>query len=224
MSFMERLAEPELMDSPEQVSAYIQADFSLAHNQLLDAFEVKFPNYAPEHILDLGCGAADITLRFARLFPQANLLGLDAGNNMLLQAKSAISAETYEKRVSLVQAHLPCLALRAHKFDAVVSNSLLHHLNDPEDLWSAISYTAAPGAAIAVMDLMRPDSEADLNELLRRYAADAPPILKEDFEHSLRAAYRVEEVMAQLSVIGLDLSVEAISDRHLLVTGRADAC
>ena len=224
MAFMERLAEPELMDAPEQVEAYVQADFSLAHNQLIDAFVAKFPSYRPEQILDLGCGAADVTLRFARLFAQADLLGLDAGKNMLLQAKSAISAEGYENRMSLVQAHLPRCVLRAHQFDAVVSNSLLHHLNDPMDLWSAISHSAASGAVVAVMDLMRPDSEDDLNGLLRRYVADAPPILKEDFEHSLRAAYRIEEVVAQLSLAGLDLSVEAISDRHLLIIGRVDAC
>jgi hypothetical protein len=42
-----------------------------------------------------------------------------------------------------------------------------------------------------------------------------------DFYNSLRAAFEVEEVEAQLRAAGLDgFTVRAVSDRHLVVTGR----
>ena len=69
------------------------------------------------------------------------------------------------------------------------------------------------------MDLFRPDSKSRLAELVEKYAGSAPPLLKEDFAHSLAAAYTASEVEEQLLSAGLALSVEAISDRHILAWG-----
>lgn len=43
--------------------------------------------------------------------------------------------------------------------------------------------------------------------------------MKHDFGASLHAAFTVHEVRAQLQDAGLALDVEALSDRHLIVTG-----
>lgn len=70
------------------------------------------------------------------------------------------------------------------------------------------------------MDLMRPEDEALARALTARHAADTPAILQHDFFHSLLAAYRPDEVRAQLAVAGLeDFVVRAVSDRHLVVYG-----
>jgi len=216
---MKRIPEPELMDSPEQVKAYADEDFSAAHDQLVAGFVERFPGVAPETLLDLGCGAADVTLRFARCFPQTAIVGLDAGSNMLARARLEVAAAGLENQVSLLQAHLPDHALLPKCFDAIVSNSLLHHLSDPSVLWASIKTSGRVGAAVAVMDLLRPEGETKLAELVEMYAASAPPLLKQDFSHSLAAAYDINEIEAQLEIAGLNLSVEAISDRHVLVWG-----
>ena len=54
----------------------------------------------------------------------------------------------------------------------------------------------------------------------RRHVGD-PEVLRQDFRNSLIAAYRPDEVRAQLAAAGLaHLAVEQVTDRHLLVTGR----
>lgn len=219
MTELKRRPEPELMDSLGQVNAYADEDFSEAHNQLIDGFVQRFPNFSPSAILDLGCGAADVTLRFAKRFPKAVILGLDAGTNMLARAHKDILTAGLENQITLLQAHLPQHGLTPDRFDAVVSNSLLHHLDKPTALWSSIQESGQKGAAVAVMDLLRPESQAQLTHLVERYASQAPPLLKQDFTHSLTAAYTLKEVEAQLAVAGLHLSVEAISDRHFLAWG-----
>lgn len=216
---MERTSEPELMDSPEQVKAYADEDFSAAHDQLVIGFVERFPGVTPETLLDLGCGAADVTLRFARHFPQTAIVGLDAGSNMLARARLEVAAAGLENQVSLLQVHLPDLALLPRRFEAIVSNSLLHHLSDPSVLWASIKTSGRQGAAVVVMDLLRPESESRLAELVEMYAGLAPSLLKQDFAHSLAAAYKINEIEAQLETAGLNLSVEAISDRHVLVWG-----
>jgi hypothetical protein len=70
------------------------------------------------------------------------------------------------------------------------------------------------------MDLRRPDSEDELAWLVHEYSRNDPEVLRTDFRNSLRAAYRVEEAREQLARAGLQrLSVESVSDRHLLVWG-----
>ncbi|HEX6174620.1 MAG TPA: SAM-dependent methyltransferase, partial [Candidatus Binatia bacterium] len=62
---MERIPEPELMDEDEQARAYALADFAEPHNHFVELFRECFPDEAiTGHVLDLGCGPADVTLRF----------------------------------------------------------------------------------------------------------------------------------------------------------------
>ncbi|HEX9545761.1 MAG TPA: class I SAM-dependent methyltransferase [Acidimicrobiales bacterium] len=218
---MRRIAEPELMDEADQARAYSEADFAEAHQRFIDQIAARFGPLTGE-VVDLGCGPADPTVRLALANPEITIVGVDAGPTMLKFAAARVEAAGLSSRIRFEQRHLPDpeLSTRPH-FDAVVSNSLLHHLPDPTILWKTIAACARPGAPVAVMDLMRPDDEPSTENLVARYASDAPAVLRADFHNSLLAAYRVDEVAAQLEQAALrHFNVEPISDRHLLVTGR----
>jgi len=218
---VERQPEPELMDGEAQARAYAEADFTEPHNHFIDRFRSTFPDRPiTGTILDLGCGPADITLRFAHAFPECRLEGVDGAPAMLARGNAAVRRAGLEERVRLRQGYLPGATLPQDHYDAVISNSLLHHLADPAVLWESIRNHARPGAAIFVMDLRRPTSRAAAQRLVARYAAEEPEILRHDFFHSLLAAYRPEEVATQLAAAGLErLTVETLSDRHLTVHG-----
>ena len=101
------------------------------------------------------------------------------------------------------------------------ANSLLHHLDDPMVIWDTISRHASKGTPVFIMDLMRPASKDRAEELVHLYAENESPILKKDFYNSLLAAYTTEEVKEQLMRAHVThLTVEALSDRHLLVWGK----
>lgn len=216
---MERVPEPELMDDPLQASAYAGADFSEPHEAFVRHFRERFPGHVPHRALDLGCGAADVTVRFARAYPQAVITGVDGAAAMLDLARAAIERAGMQSRIRLVFARLPQAAL-AERFDTVISNSLLHHLADPMALWEAVKHHAQRDAAVFVMDLTRPGSREEAARLVEEHAAGEPEILKRDFFNSLLAAYRPEEIAAQLARTGLDLRIETVSDRHVAVFGR----
>jgi 2-polyprenyl-3-methyl-5-hydroxy-6-metoxy-1,4-benzoquinol methylase len=123
--------------------------------------------------------------------------------------------------VQFIEGILPGASLPLPQYDAVISNSLLHHLHDPSVFWTAVRETGAPGAAVLVMDLFRPRTRADAQAIVDQYAAGEPEVLRADFLASLCAAFEPEEVRAQLRASGLAaLQVRTVSDRHLLVTGR----
>ena len=220
---IQRIPEPEeLMDRADQAEAYAAADFSEANTLFIDLLTGAAAGDPGARVLDLGCGPADIPLQLAQRFPGMHIDAVDGAQAMLNLADRALDAlPALRPRVRLVCDLLPCATLPPRAYDAVISNSLLHHLSDPALMWQTVTRGARPGALVLVMDLARPDCAADVDDLVERYAADAPPVLRQDFHNSLFAAYRVDEVEAQLAAAGLSqLHVDTVSDRHLAVTGR----
>ena len=216
---MKRTPEPELMDEENQARAYSEADFSVPHEAFCDETTRIFPQDFTGRILDLGCGPADVTVRFARRYPQCSMLGIDGAAAMLELGQTRIEMAGLSERIVLQHCFLPAPDLDRN-FDGVISNSLLHHLADPDVLWRTIAACTRQGGPIFIMDLMRPNSPEAARQLVKDYAADEPEILKSDFECSLHAAYRPNEIQMQLRRCGLaHLTVEVISDRHLIVYG-----
>lgn len=218
---MERRPEPELMDSVEQTAAYAEADFNEANNLFTSWFVEHFPGL-PEsgRMVDLGCGPGDIVMRMARSLPGWRITGLDAGENMLRRAAERLAEEDLQTEIEFRLAYLPDESLPGQTYDAVISNSLMHHLPSPEVLWQTVTQLGKPGAAVQVMDLLRPASEEAASRLVDFYAADAPKILRDDFYNSLLAAYTPEEIVLQLETAGLSsLRVDVASDRHWIASG-----
>ncbi|MFQ5938062.1 MAG: class I SAM-dependent methyltransferase, partial [Acidiferrobacterales bacterium] len=201
--------------------AYALADFSEPHNAFVEHFGTRFPDYSPRRVLDLGCGPADISIRFARAYPGCEVIGMDGAEAMLALGREAVKAAGMGSRIRLGRVHLPAKFPQREAFDTVISNSLLHHLANPGVLWDAMERASGGKAAGFVMDLMRPDTERAAHELVDQYAGAEPEILKRDFYHSLRAAYRSDEIRAQLEQAGLQdrLQIEIVSDRHVVVWG-----
>jgi ubiquinone/menaquinone biosynthesis C-methylase UbiE len=216
-----RTPEPELMNEAEQARAYAEADFAEPHEQFIARFAACFPALILDGtVLDLGCGPADVSVRFAKAYPRCHLHGIDGAPAMLERGQARIEAERLTHRIRLIEGYLPGADLPCAAYAAVISNSLLHHLRDPQVLWEAVRRYGRPGAAVFVMDLRRPQTLEEADVLVRRHAAGEPAILQRDFRHSLHAAYRPEEVRQQLQMAGLaDMEVQVISDRHLAVAG-----
>ncbi len=221
---MERVPEPELMDDEAQARAYAEADFEEPNSAFMEHFAACFPDFAPEgYVLDLGCGPGDVTLRFARAYPGCAVHGVDGSDAMVRLAEQALWRDPeLDGCVEFHLGRIPHLDLPQSNYDAVISNSLLHHLHDPAVLWRAVRDVAGPGAPVLVMDLVRPADTAALDALVKRYAAGVPAVLRRDFTASLHAAFLPGEVRDQLREAGLaGWTVEQVSDRHLLVAGRA---
>ncbi len=218
---MERIPEPEVMDDPAQAVAYARADFAEVNQAFVDRFRAAFPDFAAGRLVDLGCGPADIPIRLAQALPAAHITAVDASPPMLALARQAVAAVGLAGRIALVEGWLPGLPLPDAGFDAVISNSLVHQLPDAAPFWREAHRLARPGAAIFVVDLSRPPSDTAARAIVETYSTGEDPVLKRDFFNSLRAAFTVEEVAAQLRAAGLGhLQPQIISDRHWAVAGR----
>ncbi|HYQ71284.1 MAG TPA: class I SAM-dependent methyltransferase, partial [Gammaproteobacteria bacterium] len=189
---------------------------------IIAAFERFFPqDEVAGPVLDLGCGPGDIAFRFAERFPDSEVIGVDGAAAMISLAQQRKDAEVVTgQRVSFIEGLLPDLPLPRLAYAAIISNSLLHHLHDPAVLWEVINRYAVSGTRIFIADLYRPQSTERARDLLERYAAAESEVLRRDFYHSLCAAFEPGEISVQLDSAGLQaLSVDVITDRHLVVHG-----
>src|SRR5438477_4351979 len=219
---MKRIPEPELMDTEEQARAYAAADFSEAHQSYVTLFNQTFPKRpARAAVLDLGCGPADVTLRFAKANPGYAFHAVDGSAAMLSFARQALQSQrALAKRVRLIEGYIPGAPIPRKKYDVILSSNFLHHLHDPMVLWRCVRRYAKTGTRVFVTDLFRPTHRAKAKALVRKYSGGEAPILKRDFYHSLLAAFTPSEIEDQLEEAGLEpLLVRVVSDRHLMIFG-----
>jgi len=224
---MERIPEPELMLTSEQVHAYASADFNEPHTMFIRLFQHYFPDEVVNGmVLDFGCGAADISCRFAQTFPDCSIDGVDASETMLTYGRNLVEKQGLSGRVHLLNGYIPNLTLPRLRYDVIISNSLLHHLANPLSLWETIKRSLKPSGTIFIMDLLRPPSREEAQYLVTKHSPsnlkqEELKILQHDFFNSLLAAYTVTEIEAQLQAIGLYyLEIYEVSDRHWVAVGR----
>ena len=217
---MPRRPEPEFMDIPAEATAYDEADFSEVNQAFVDRLLELAGPMDRACALDLGTGPGDIPIRVARARPGWHIIGLDASEAMLAIARRAGADAGVNDRIAWLLADAKAAPLPEGAFDVVFSNSILHHVADTAAFWAEVKRLAAPGALIFLRDLSRPAAEADARAIVAKYAAGESEVLKEEFRRSLLAAWRPEEVRAQLEAAGLSgLDVRLVTDRHLDVIG-----
>jgi ubiquinone/menaquinone biosynthesis C-methylase UbiE len=210
--------EPELMDDERQSIAYAKADFSASNQSFVDGLTRDFPDRL-RSVVDIGCGPGDVVVRLAQAAPRIHITAFDGSAPMIALAREAVRQRGLDARVTLIEGSIPGVALPDRSYDAVLSKDLLHHLPDPSVLWREIVRLGRPGAAIYVMDLVRPPTTAEAHRIVDSVAADEDPILREDFYNSLCAAFTIDEVREQLAVAPFTLQILQTSNRHMLVKG-----
>ena len=213
------------MDDRLEVESYRDADFSEVNDGVARrALLLAGPR---GRAIDLGTGPAEIPVFLCRRAPLWRVLAVDASRNMLREAARRVAQEGLGQRIRLLLGDAKRLRRLPGGFDLVLSNSLLHHLQDPIPFWREVGRLAGLArrggkrGMVMVQDLARPADRASARRLVRLHSQGAAPLLKELFYRSLLAAFTPREVRAQLQAAGLGgLNVRRISDRHLVVYGR----
>jgi ubiquinone/menaquinone biosynthesis C-methylase UbiE len=109
-------------------------------------------------------------------------------------------------------------------FDAVVSNSIIHHIPEPLQTLQESVRVCRPNGLIFFRDLLRPDSDAAVQHLVSLYAGQESPRARQLFDDSLRAALSLEEIRDLVAGLGFAPdSVQQTTDRHWTWSARKPA-
>src|SRR6185312_11063431 len=100
-------------------------------------------------------------------------------------------------------------------FEAVISNSIVHHIPSPGPVLREIVRLVSPGGTVHVRDLVRPPSLDDIDRLAHTYAGGESPSAQALFKASLHAALTLDEVRGLVRSAGApEAGVTLTSDRH----------
>jgi trans-aconitate 2-methyltransferase len=125
----------------------------------------RVPLAAPSRVVDLGCGAGNVTALLKRRFPTATVTGVDGSAPMLARARAAVPDCAFSQ--ADIAAWAPDEAP-----DLIYSNAALHWLGGHEALFPRLLGTLAPGGVLAVqMPLMH---DAPIRALQYQVAAQGP--------------------------------------------------
>jgi ubiquinone/menaquinone biosynthesis C-methylase UbiE len=218
-----RVLEPEAMETAEDVRQYDAMDHSAVNAQFVEDFlDVHGPCRGGE-LLDVGTGTARIPIALAQADSQARVLALDLSETMLQRAGLNIAQAGLERRIRCHHGDAKSLLERFGEgsFEAVISNTIVHHIPDPEPALNAMARLVARGGTLMVRDLVRPDSRAEIVRLADMHAGSESPDARALFEASLAAALTLDEIASLVYDLGLsDAGVRMTSDRHWTWTWR----
>ena len=215
---MRRTPESELMESTEQARAYSCADFSESNNIFVNNLFRESKVNDKTKILDIGCGDGEIPIQ---IFKRKNcdITAVDGSEAMLDEFYKKVKNNKITN-IKIMNSLIDDQLLVDSKFDIVMSNSLVHHINDIKSFWKNLIRLTDNNGIILCMDLQRPDDESSLINLLQTYGGNNLT-LKKDFENSLRAAYTIDEIKSQLNEINkISFTIKPVSDRHFFVSIR----
>jgi ubiquinone/menaquinone biosynthesis C-methylase UbiE len=224
VSQLQRILEVELMDTAEEASGYDQMDHAVVNARFVADFLAEHGTSRGGLYLDVGTGTALIPLTLAVTDRRARIIAVDGAQHMLDIAAEHIQKAGLKDRIELKQQDAKEMQFESGSFEAVISNSIVHHIPDPFTVVSEMVRLLAPGGTLFVRDLARPVDADRLNAIVERYAADAPEIARRLFAESLNAALTVQEVVNLIEPLGLPgSSVAMTSDRHWTLVWRRPA-
>jgi ubiquinone/menaquinone biosynthesis C-methylase UbiE len=230
---LNRILEAEVMDSPEEAADYDTMDHSAVNrifvDDLLAAMNSKFriqnsePAVTPHctlrtphvDILDLGTGTALIPIELCKRFADCRVMAADAAVNMLELARYNIEVNSFIERIQLAQVDAKRLPFGDQMFDAIMSNSIIHHIPEPVGVLREAVRVTKPGGLLFFRDLLRPENDEQLRLLVDTYAAGANHHQRRMFAESLHAALSLAEIRRLVASLGFTYdSVNQTSDRH----------
>lgn len=115
-----------------------------------------------ERIVDLGCGAGNVTRLLTQRWPEADITGLDSSPEMLDRARRVLPTARFE--LSGVEHWEP-----DGPPDLLFSNAALHWVGDHSSLFPRLLDSLSPGGVLAVQ--MPGNFEAPSHRLIRELAA-----------------------------------------------------
>ena len=210
---LQRQLEPEVMDTTEDARDYNAMDHAAVNQVFVTDFLAT--GFERGDVLDLGTGTALIPIELCRRNPNCRVMAIDLAVAMLDLARLNIEVAGLSQRIQLAQVDAKKMSFRDQMFDAVVSNSILHHLPRANSCLAEAVRVTKTGGRLFFRDLLRPQSEGRLQELVQAYAGKENQHAQQLFADSLRAAFTLDEVVAMIAPLGFALDrVQATSDRH----------
>lgn len=208
-----RVLEPEVMESVEEAHDYNAMDHSLVNQRFVS--DLLATGHILQDVLDLGTGTALIPIELCKRHATCRVMASDLSLEMLQLARYNLEIQMLTHRIQLAQVDAKRMPFATNMFDTLMSNSIIHHIPQPNIVLAEAVRVTAPNGLLFVRDLARPASHDEVEQLVKTYAGAESEHAQAMFRDSLCAALTVEEMRAMVAALNFPPdSVQMTSDRH----------
>ena len=158
------------------------------------------------HVLDVGCGAGNYTLKLLDYLPNLDVTLIDLSKPMLDRATQRVRRATKGK-IKILQGDIRQIELPGGEFDIVLAAAVLHHLrteSEWRDVFAAFFRALRPGGSVWVFDLVESSIPA-VQQLMRQQYGDYLTRLKDESYRDHVFAYVEREDTPRPLLFQLDL-------------------
>jgi tRNA (cmo5U34)-methyltransferase len=158
------------------------------------------------HVLDVGCGAGNYTIKLLESLPNLDATLIDLSEPMLDRARERVSRAS-AGRITTIQKDIREVKLPDREFDIVLAAAVLHHLRTDQewrDVFTAFHQALRPGGSMWVFDLVESSIPA-VGQLMRRRYGEYLTRLKDEAYRDHVFAYVEKEDTPRPLPFQLDL-------------------
>jgi tRNA (cmo5U34)-methyltransferase len=144
-------------------------DATLAMALVAEAAAVTTPH--ARHVLDVGCGAGNYTLKLLERLPDLDATLVDLSRPMLERAAERVESAT-SGAVRTIQRDIRKIQLPPESVDLILAAAVLHHLRTDEEwhaVFSAFHRALRPGGSLWIFDMVESAIPAVQQMQWRRY-------------------------------------------------------
>jgi len=137
------------------------------------------------HVLDVGCGAGNYTLKLLQRQYDLDVTLIDLSKPMLDRARHRIE-EVAEGVITTIQGDIRELDIGKERYDIVLAAAVLHHLRDESEwlhVFKKLYDSLTPGGSLWVFDLVEHDIPAVQKLMWKRYGEYLVDFKDEEFRN-----------------------------------------
>src|SRR5262245_1963499 len=160
------------------------------------------------HILDVGCGAGNYSLKLLEQLPNLDITLIDLSHPMLERAKERVGRATTGS-IKALQGDIREVKLPDQGFDIVLAAAVLHHLRTDSEwrnVFTAFHRALRPGGSMWVFDLVESSIPAVQQLMRQRYGEYLTQLKNEAYRDHVLAYVEKEDtprpLMFQLDLLG----------------------
>lgn len=133
------------------------------------------------HLLDVGCGAGNYSLKLLQVLPEMNITLVDLSRPMLDRAVERIRGVS-NGMIRPIQGDIRELDFEASRFDIILAAAVLHHLREDAE-WQA-TFTKffnilKPGGSLWIVDMIE-HADPKVNDMMWHHYGDYLATLKDE--------------------------------------------
>lgn len=144
-------------------------DAPLAMGLVAEAAAVTTPH--ARHVLDVGCGAGNYTLKLLQRLPNLDVTLIDLSQPMLDRARQRVGQAT-AGQIATIQGDIRAIELGAGQYDIILAAAVLHHFRTDAEwlaVFTAFHRALRPDGSLWVFDLVESSIPAIETLMQTRY-------------------------------------------------------